>query len=329
MNTPLINTPAEYARALDAARQPHQAGYYAMYTSLLNAIVTDGALMQVPLDDHVVHRGDGVFDTFKCLGGAAYNLEAHLARLMQSAAGIGLAWRDGVDDIRRLTLETLRAAGRAECSGRVMLSRGPGGFGVNPYESIAPALYIVVYKLGKPFMELHPEGAAVMRSAVPAKPGFWAAFKNCNYLPNVFMKREAVDHNVDFTLGYDDHGHITEGATENAGIVTRGGVLVFPGLKNILAGTTMLRVMELAAGLRGVVTGIEVRGITEAEVKDAAELLIVGTTLNVVAGCVYNGKPVGTGRPGPVYQALQDALVADMTRNNALRTPFGIANGSF
>jgi branched-chain amino acid aminotransferase len=171
-------------------------------------------------------------------------------------------------------------------------------------------------------MDLHPEGARVLRSAVPAKPGFWAAIKNCNYLPNVFMKREAVDANVDFTLGYDDHGHLTEGATENAGIVTRGGVLVFPELKNILAGTTMLRVMSLASELRGVVKAVEVRGITEAEVADAAELLIVGTTLNVVAGVAYNGKPVGSGRPGPVYQALQDALVADMARNPALRTPF-------
>ncbi|MCL1887913.1 MAG: aminotransferase class IV [Kiritimatiellaeota bacterium] len=320
MSIPVITSPAEYAAVLDARRQPHQSGYYAMYSSLLDAITTDGALMQVPLDDHVVHRGDGVFDTFKCVDGAAYNLDAHLARFMQSAAGIGLAWKNGVDDIRRLTLETLRAAGRNECSGRVMLSRGPGGFGVNPYESVAPALYIVVYKLGAPFMDLHPEGARVMRSSVPAKPAFWAAIKNCNYLPNVFMKREAVDHGVDFALGYDDAGHLTEGAAENAGIVTRSGALVFPELKNILAGTTMLRVMELARGLRGAVKSVEVRGITEAEVADAAELLIVGTTLNVVAAREYNGKPVGAGKPGPVYQALQDALVADMARNPALRT---------
>jgi branched-chain amino acid aminotransferase len=179
-----------------------------------------------------------------------------------------------------------------------------------------------VYKLGKPFMELHPEGARVMRSAVPAKPGFWAAIKNCNYLPNVFMKREAVDNNVDFTLGYDDNGHLTEGATENAGTVTRRGALVFPESKKIRAGTTMLRVMSLASGLGGIVKDIEVRGITEPEVEDAAELLIVGTTLNVVAGCEYNGKPVGSGRPGPVYQILQDALVADITRNTATRTPY-------
>jgi len=320
MNIPILKTPDDHARAFEAARQPYQSNYYAMYSSLLGAITLDGAFMQVPLDDHVVHRGDGVFDTFKCVGGAAYNLEAHLARLMQSAAGIGLEWKGGVGDIRRLTLETLRAANRAECTCRIMLSRGPGGFGVSPYESKGPGLYIVVIKSGTPFMDLHPEGAHVLRSAVPAKPGFWATIKSCNYLPNVFMKREAVDAKTDFTLGFDDAGHLTEGAVENAGIVTRGGALVFPELRNILAGTTMLRVMELARGLRGLVNGVEVRGITGDEVADAAELLIVGTTINVVAGVEYNGKPVGDSKPGPVYKVLHDALVADMAKNSAVRT---------
>ncbi len=312
----------EYVPALEAARRAFHSNYYAMYSSILGGIVTDGVLMQVPLDDHLVHRGDGVFDTFKCVNGAAYNLDAHLTRLMQSAAGIGLSWKPGVDEIRHLTLETLRVAGKAECSGRVMLSRGPGGFGVNPYESEQAGLYIVVYKLGKPFMNQHPEGARVMRSRVAAKPGDWATIKNCNYLPNVFMKREAVDSGVDFVLGYDEEGHLTEGATENAGIVTKRGVLVFPELKNILAGTTMLRVMALASELRGAIKGVEVRGITEAEVEDAAELLIVGTTLNVVAGCVYGGKLIGDGRPGPVYRVLQEALETDMLHNAALRTEF-------
>jgi len=321
MSVRILST-GDYARALEAGRRAHHSDYYAMYSSLLDGVVTDGALMQVPLDDHVVHRGDGVFDTFKCVKGAVYNLDAHLTRLMQSAAGIGLSWPGGMAEIRELTLDTLRAAGKEECSGRVMLSRGPGGFGVSPYESTGTGLYIVVYKLGKPFMSQHPEGARVMRSKVPAKEGCWATIKNCNYLPNVLMKREAVDNGVDFVFGYDDDGHLTEGAVENVGIVTQKGVLVFPELKNILAGTTMLRVMRLASEMPGIIKGVEVRGITEAEVEDAAELLIVGTTINVVAGCVYGGKLIGNGRPGPVWQVLQDALEADMTQNPMMRTTY-------
>ena len=314
---------ANYAAALAGSRQPYQDRYYAMYSSLLGGVTTDPVLMQIPLDDHLVHRGDGVFDTCKCVDGAAYNLDAHLGRLGRSAAAIGLRWPAGQADIRRLTLATARIAGRRDCLIRVILARGPGGFSVSPYEPPAPALYIVVYALSPPFMAGRPDGARVTRSAIPPKPPPWAGVKNCNYLPNVLMKREAIDAGVDFTVGFDAAGHLTEGATENAGIVTRDGALAFPRLENVLAGTTMLRLVELAAALRtaGVLRAIEFRDIAEAEVAAAAEMLLVGTTIDVVAACAYEGRPVGDGRPEPVWRRLQDLLTADIRGNPALRTP--------
>ena len=53
---------------------------YAMYSSVTDCIVTDQSVMAVPVDDHMVHRGDGVFESFKCANGSIYNLEDHLAR---------------------------------------------------------------------------------------------------------------------------------------------------------------------------------------------------------------------------------------------------------
>jgi len=313
----------DYLAALDAGRKPYQDGYYAMYSSLLGGVVTDPVLMQLPIDDHLVHRGDGVFDTFKCVDGAIYNLDAHLLRLERSAAAIGIRWPGGLDELRDLSVETLRAGGRRVCSGRVMLARGPGGFGVNPYEPPGPALYIIAYALGAAFMDRHPAGARVRRSRIPAKPSQFAEIKNCNYLPNVLMKRELVDWGVDFVVGYDADDHLTEGATENVGIVTRSGELAFPRLENILAGTSMLRLMELAREQvgSGALRGVVMRDITEAEVLDAAEVLIVGTTINVVAVCEYEGSAIGAGTPGPVWRLLNGLLEWDIAGNGALRTP--------
>jgi len=312
---------ATFAAALDARRQPWYGNYYAMYSSLLDGVVTDPALMLLPLDDHLVHRGDGVFDTGKCVEGGLYNFEAHLDRLMRSAAAIGITWPGGRDEILRLTHETIRAAGRRDCSVRVILARGPGSFGVSPYDAPRPALYIVVYALGAPFMEKHPGGAVVRRSKIPCKPSELAAIKNCNYLPNVLMKRESVDWGVDFVVGFDPAGHLTEGPTENAGIVTRSGELLFPRLENILAGTTMLRLIELARGriADGTLRAVGHRDLTETDVREAAEMLIVGTTLNLVAVREYEGRPIGTGRPGPVYQCLGRMLEDDIRTNAALR----------
>jgi branched-chain amino acid aminotransferase len=315
---------SNYLDVLSGTRKPWHEKYYAMYSSVLGGVVVDPVLMQVPIDDHLVHRGDGVFDTFKCVGGAAYNLDAHLNRLMRSAASIGVSWAAGVDDIRRLTLETLAAAGRKACSGRVMLARGPGSFGVSPYESPEPALYIIVYTAGVPFMVKHPEGASVRRSQVPVKPARFATVKNCNYLPNVMMKRESVDWGVDFVVGFDSDGFMAEGATENFGIVTKKGELLFPRMDTVLDGTTMLRVVQLAEALvkSGDLSAVAFRDITDAEARSAAEMLIVGTTINVVSVRSFEGVPVGSGVPGPVGRALDALLERDIETNDAMRTAY-------
>ena len=315
---------SNYLEVLVSLRQPWHGKYYAMYSSVLGGIVFDPLLMQVPVDDHLVHRGDGVFDTISCVGRAAYNMEAHLKRLMRSASMIGLAWPAGIEEISRLALETLRQADQDVCCCRVMMARGPGSFGVSPYDSPAPAIYIVVYASPPPFMETHPEGARVRRSLIPAKPARFATVKNCNYLPNVMMKREAVDWDVDFVVGFDDKGLMAEGATENFGIVTQSGELVFPRIETVLEGTTMLRVMQLAQTLvdSGDLIWTGFRDITAESILNAAEMLIVGTTVNVVSVREYEGGFVGQGKPGPIGQALNALLVRDILSNDELRTVY-------
>jgi branched-subunit amino acid aminotransferase/4-amino-4-deoxychorismate lyase len=315
---------SNYLEFLENSRRPWHERYYAMYSSVLGGVVTDPVLMQVPADDHLVHRGDGVFDTFKCVERGAYNLEPHLRRLVKSAEAIALSWPGGIDEIRALTLETLRAADRDNCSVRIILARGPGSFGVSPYESESPALYIVVYTAGTPFMERKPEGAAVRRSQVPVKHARFATVKNCNYLPNVMMKREAVDWGVDFVVGFDHDGFMTEGATENFGIVTAEGRLLFPHTRRVLDGTTMQRVIELAGRLvaDGELLSVGFGDISAADAGSAREVLIVGTTLNVVCVCRFDGEPVGDGKPGAVGLRLNALLTDDIRHNAGLRTGY-------
>src|SRR6188472_1155568 len=65
------------------ARQPVQ--FDAFYSSQLGGIVTDPALMVLPFDDHMVHRGHGIFDTAGLVNRRIYDLEAHLDRFLGSA----------------------------------------------------------------------------------------------------------------------------------------------------------------------------------------------------------------------------------------------------
>jgi branched-subunit amino acid aminotransferase/4-amino-4-deoxychorismate lyase len=319
----LIDT-AHYLDLLAATRQSFHARYYAMYSSILDGVVADPLLMQVPVDDHLVHRGDGVFDTFKCVARGAYNLEPHLRRLVRSAGEIGLSWPGGLEDLRVKTLETLACADRDECSVRVILARGPGGLGVSPYESPRPSLYIIVYAAGMPFMKLHPEGASVKRSAIPVKAGNLATYKHCNYLSNVLMKREAVDAGVDFVVSYDAKGFLAEGATENVGIVTGEQELLFPTMEHVLEGTTMMRVIELASCLvkEGLLKRVAFADISEDMVFGASELLVIGTTLNVASASAYEGRRVGVSCPGPIGKRLDMLLEQDIMSNSAMRTRY-------
>jgi branched-chain amino acid aminotransferase len=316
---PLFDTETAWARWRTRCAA---AAAYAMFSTLLGGIVTDPALMFVPADDHLVHRGDGVFETILCVEGALYAMHPHLDRLLHSAGGIGLRVPMSAEELASALVQTTRAAGRREALVRLIVARGPGGYGVNPYESRAPQVYIAVYPYTPPFMVKHPGGARVRTSAVPLKPGLMATVKSCNYLPNALMKKEAVDAGVDFTITFDERGFLGEGATENAAVVNADGRLRVPSPERILAGITMKRVAEFAAtdparyGLKGVESG----RIARAEVESAKEMLLFGTSVGVAAVVEFDGRPVGDGRPGPSAAALQRRLAEDLRTNAAWRT---------
>lgn len=322
MNTVPIRTGEDLARCVAQSGQPYHGQYFAMYSSLWRAIVTDPRWMLLPVDDHMVHRGDGVFETLKVTGGALYNLPAHVQRLERSARQLGLAVPVSGEELAGLVVQTVRAGGQPEALVRILLSRGPGSFGISPRDCPEPALYIIAYAASPPFMEAHPGGARVIRSRQPPKPPFYAAIKTVNYLPNVLMKMEALAAGADFVLTFDEQDHLAEGATENAGIVTAEGVLQFPRSNRLLPGTTAQRVVELARECvgRGGLKGIEEVPVPYAAVRAAAELLIFGTTPDVTAAVEFDRQPVGEARPGPVFHVLHRALAADIRGPSSRRT---------
>lgn len=315
-------TVSDWPALAKALRFPHQSSYFAMYSSLYGGVVTDPALMLLPIDDHMVHRGDGVFEAFKAVNGSLYNLAGHLDRLEQSAAALFLPFPVDRTTMESIICDTVRAAAKPDCMVRVFVSRGPGSFGVNPYDCPSSQLYVLVTALGTPFMKLHPEGGRVRTSRIAAKSAAMSHIKNCNYAPNVLMKMEAVNAGVSFTAGFDENGFLTEGAIENMGIVTTGQQLLFPKLDRILAGTTMLRVMELARTLipSGQLKAVSFADIPRQAILEASEFIVTGTTINVSSGVEFDEHPIGTGKPGPIAKTLDDLLQRDMRTNSALLT---------
>jgi len=287
---------------------------YAMYSSVTDCIVTDQSLMMVPVDDHMVHRGDGIFESFKCMQGGIYNLDSHLERLESSCAHAGITLPVPLEEMADIVAQTALAGGEKNALVRLLVSRGQGTMGINPYDCFGPELYVVVYELKHAKNNRLPDGVSVAVSKVPVKPGLFATVKTCNYLPNVLMKKEAVDLGVDYTVSLDEHRNLAEGATENIGIVTLGKELFMPPPERVLAGTTAKRALEFAKQLKQerVLASAEYRPISLGMVRSAAEVHIYGTTPNITPVTTFDGKPVGKGVPGPIAQRLFEMLREEM-----------------
>jgi branched-chain amino acid aminotransferase len=289
-----------------------------MYSSLYQGLVDDSRWMMLPIDDHMVHRGDGVFEAIKVTNGNAYLFNEHMARLETSAQKLGIPLYQSLEAMKMLVAQTvayaLQKSKQNQALLRIFLSRGPGSFSTNPYETTGSQFYVIATKLIPVSEEKYQKGVTVRRSQIPVKPSWLATVKSCNYLPNVMLKKEALDFKVDFTVAYDPNSFLAESSTENMVIVSKDGHLLKPKGDFILRGCTMTRVFELATKLLGVektLKGIDSRDISEVEVREAREIMMLGTTLDVLPVTQYENKPVGDGKPGPIAQSLLKMLLKD------------------
>jgi branched-chain amino acid aminotransferase len=315
-------TKENFFSRLAAKERPWQEDYLAMYSSQWPGFVTDSDLMTVPIDDHLVHRGDGVFDVMRCVKGKIYQMEAHLRRLERSAKSISLDLPSDYHQIRDIMKALILAGGEKDCVIRVILSRGPGSFTTNPYECPSSHLYMVVSRYHSLPEKAYQDGIPLVTSRIPIKKSYFATIKSCNYLPNVLMKMEAIQAGCKFSVALDEEGCLAEGSTENIGVVSSAGVLKFPGFEKTLAGITVKRIFELAEMLakEGAIQDVQFEKIPLKEAYLCSEVMLLGTSINILPVVSFDGRTVGKGVPGPVYFELSSLLWKDMCENKDLLT---------
>ena len=328
MEIPLIRK-SNYFINLASQNRPWQEDYLAMYSSQWGGATTDPDLMMIPIDDHLVHRGDGVFDVLRCIQGKIYQMEKHLQRLERSAKAISLELPLDYTHIRELSKSLVIIGGQRDCLIRIVLSRGPGSFSANPFECASSQIYINVNRLKTLPDRYYQKGVTLVTSHIPIKKSFFANIKSCNYLPNVLIKMEAVKAGFDYSVALDEDGFLAEGSTENIAVLTADGILKFPGLERTLSGTTANRVFQLAEKLlkNKMIKKVEFARISPEMAYQAREIFLTGTSLNILPVVSYDGKPIGAGFPGPVYSKLASLLQKDMTENLSLLTEIDWASG--
>jgi len=139
------------------------------------------------------------------------------------------------------------------------------------------------------------------------------------------MKMDAIKADCKYSVNIDDEGFIGEGSTENICIVSEDGYIKIPGFENTLAGTTAGRVFHLADSLvtDKSIKGVQFERISPEDVYRSSEVMMMGTSINLVPVVRFDGKVIGKGVPGPVYSILSQLLWNDMTENTELLTEVG------
>nr|AZL41263.1 4-amino deoxychorismate lyase [Datisca glomerata] len=285
--------------------------YPAMYSSIFGGIILDPALMVIPVDDHMVHRGHGVFDTAVILNGHLYELDVHLNRFLRSASKARISSPYPKSTLRSILIQLTAASQCKKGTLRYWLSAGPGDFLLSPSGCSSSAFYAIVIE--EDILQCK-EGVKVITSTIPMKSPEFATMKNVNYLPNVLSKMEAEDKGAFASIWVDEEGYIAEGPNVNVAFLNTDKELIVPLFDKILSGCTVLRLLELAPKLveNGRLKGIRTDNLTVDEAKSASEMMYVGSSLPILPITMWDEHPIGDGKVGDLTMALSDLLWEDM-----------------
>lgn len=295
--------------------------FLAMYSSIFGGITTDTSAMVIPLDDHMVHRGHGVFDTAAIVDGHLYEFDQHLDRILRSASLAKINLPFDRENIRRILIQTVSASKCKTGSLRYWLSAGPGDFQLSPSDCHQPALYAIVIQDQSPH---DSRGIKVVTSSVPIKPPQFATVKSVNYLPNALSKMEAEENDAYASIWLDNDGFVAEGPSMNVAFVTKEKDLLMPAFDKILSGCTAKRVLTLAEGLvkEGKLHGIKIDDVTVEEGKKADEMMLIGSGVLVRPVVQWDNQVIGDGKEGPITRALLALILEDMKSGPpAVRVP--------
>ncbi|HET6373626.1 MAG TPA: aminotransferase class IV [Candidatus Polarisedimenticolia bacterium] len=260
----------------------------------------------IPASDHGFLYGDSVYETVRTYGRRPFLMERHLERLERSAGAIKLHLPWGRDHITRETERTLPAVpGDAELVIRIVATRGAGPFGYDPDLCPSPNLVILVRPLAPPTAAEREFGVKAVVASVRRNPieALDPRIKSSNLLNNILASFEAKQAGAVEAILLNTAGCVAEGTNTNVFFVKDGRVLT-PSLEcGILSGLTREIVIDLVgkAGL----TLTQGRFRLE-EAANADELFLTGTTREVLPVSHLDGRPVSTGRRGPVTSLLQD-----------------------
>lgn len=244
--------------------------------------------------------GDGIYDVVPAYHGKPFRIDGHVGRLERSLAKVGITNPFTRREWEKLVLDMLARSGRgADCMVYIQVTRGVAKRDHAFPSNVPPSIFIMV----SPFKRVQQERETGLK-AVAIEDERWLRcdIKSVSLLGNVLAKQQAVEAGVDEVIQFRD-GFLTEGASCNIWIV-RDGTLLAPMRNNLILEGIRYSLMEELAAQAGI--AFQARQISREEVDTADEIMMTSATKEVLPIVIFNGQPVGDGRPGPVFAKLRE-----------------------
>ena len=277
-------------------------------------IYMNGALVpqdeaKVSVFDHGLLYGDGVFEGIRCYNGRVFALAEHVDRLYDSAKAIALEIPMSRAEMCEAVALTCRENGLREGYVRLIVTRGVGTLGLNPYLCETPQVIIIAAQIQLYPKELYREGLALVTVGTLRNlpEAINPRIKSLNYLNNILAKIEAINAGCMEAVMLNAQGTVAEATGDNL-FALRGGVLRTPAVtEGALEGITRNVVMQLARE-----RGLEVREtrMSRYDLYTADEVFLTGTAAEVIGVINIDRRTIGDGKPGPVTRSLTETYHA-------------------
>ena len=249
---------------------------------------------KIPVLDRGFIFGDGVYEVIPVYSRRPFRLAEHLARLQASLDAIRIP--NPNDNAKWSELVGRIVAGNPWEDQNIYLqvTRGVARRDHAFPKGLKPTVFLMASELVPPSADLIRTGAKAI-----VLPDFrWTRcdIKSTSLLGNCLLRTGAADAGCAEAILVRD-GELTEASASNVFIVRQGIVLSPPKSHLILPGITYDVVLEI---LRDNAIPHEVRRVTEGELRSAEEVWVTSSSREVLPITTLDGKPVGSGKPGPV-----------------------------
>ena len=272
----------------------------------LNGEFTELPNAKISVMDRGFIFGDGVYEVVPVYAGQLFRFDQHMARLERSLKELRMTnpltpakW---ADIALQLVASYARAKGtQPQDTDQLVYIQVTRGVAMRDHvmpKDLAPTVFVMTNVMNLPSPAQRSQGVA----CVTADDFRWekAHIKSTSLLGSVFARQLSFDAGAMETVMFR-HGFLSEAAASNVWIVKAGKVLGTPKDNLVLEGVRYGMIEELC---RSSGIGFELRRISRDEVFQADEVLLTSATKEVLAVTTLDTKPVGNGRPGPVYAQL-------------------------